>query len=203
VKIIGKSDDEFANLAKSLGKSADELADDLFKKIGKNDDVNSKNIKVAIQNLDVGGDATKKAARKAFAESIDTTVDAKYFTWTQAAQAAGATGGFSATVYSALSGANKAEQSNATPRKITKVEYYQDNKDSIQQYKKGHYTDNKDKIIEKVKEYYESNKVKVLERQNKKYDCVCGKTYSYSNKYYHLKTIKHCQFIKSQDKLIQ
>jgi hypothetical protein len=131
VKIIGKSDDEFANLAKSLGKSADELADDLFKKIGKNDDVNSKNIKVAIQNLDVGGDATKKAARKAFAESIDTTVDAKYFTWTQAAQAAGATGGFSATVYSALSGANKAEQSNATPRKITKVEYYQDNKDTL------------------------------------------------------------------------
>ena len=80
----------------------------------------------------------------------------------------------------------------------TKQEYYQDNKDSIQQYKKGHYTDNKDKIIEKVKEYYESNKVKVLERQNKKYDCICGKTYSYANKLYHLKTIKHCQFIESQ-----
>jgi hypothetical protein len=79
----------------------------------------------------------------------------------------------------------------------TKQEYYQDNKDSIQQYKKGHYTDNKDKIIEKVKEYYESNKVKVLERQNKKYDCICGKTYSYANKLYHLKTIKHCQHIES------
>ena len=73
--------------------------------------------------------------------------------------------------------------------------YYENNKETVKQ----HYLDNKEHILEQKKQYREINKEKLKET----HDCECGSKFRISNKSYHLKTIKHCQFIESQTKLIQ
>jgi hypothetical protein len=44
-------------------------------------------------------------------------------------------------------------------------EYYNDNKDILQDYKKTYYEDNKNKILDYHKDYYEANKDKMIEKQ--------------------------------------
>jgi hypothetical protein len=138
---LGKDTSDLTSLAKTLGRSENDLAAGIKALVGEKT-VTAANIKDAISKLDVGGDGLtaierdqRTAARDAFANSLkDVTPpapSAKYFSWTDGARALGAFGAFSATVYSALDGKNKADQSNATPRTITKVEYYKDNKDTL------------------------------------------------------------------------
>jgi len=103
-------------------------------------------------------------------------------------------------------------------REEYQVKYYKDHKEQLSQLRKQYYTDNKEHISEQMKEYRHShkeqasqyhkkykieNKKKLSEYRYQKYDCECGGKYVYSSKVQHLKTIKHCQFIESQNKLIQ
>ena len=71
--------------------------------------------------------------------------------------------------------------------------YYKNNKEIVKQ----HYNDNKDQILEQKKQYREANKEKLKEVLN----CECGSKFRISNKSYHMKTTKHCQFIEQQNDL--
>ena len=70
----------------------------------------------------------------------------------------------------------------------TLKEYYEDNKEEIQEYHKEYYKDNKDKIIEKSKEYYEENKeiiaekMKMYAEKNKEHIKNYQKEYRENNK---------------------
>lgn len=44
-------------------------------------------------------------------------------------------------------------------------DYYEDNKKKIAEKSKQHYNDNKEQILEKVKEYYQNNKKKIAEKK--------------------------------------
>ena len=68
---------------------------------------------------------------------------------------------------------------------------------------KEYYNQNKDKIIEKAKEYRENNKEKIAEHEKQKVDCECGGKYTHVHKSRHFKSIKHCQFIESQNTKIE
>ena len=63
--------------------------------------------------------------------------------------------------------------------------------------------ENKEKLSENDKQKYERTKDKVLERQSQNCSCECGMNYTYGHKARHLKTIKHNNFIQSQNKLVQ
>lgn len=56
--------------------------------------------------------------------------------------------------------------------------------------RKQHYDENKESIKEYKSQYYLDNK----ERLTKKYQCECGGCYSHANKSIHLKTKKHQQY---------
>lgn len=99
----------------------------------------------------------------------------------------------------------------------TKEQYYEDNKDEIKQYRK----DNKEKIEEyrrqygkqyyennkdKSKQYREDNKVQIKQYyiDNKdellaKNPCACGRLFSITHKTRHEKTVKHQNYLKSQN----
>jgi hypothetical protein len=65
--------------------------------------------------------------------------------------------------------------------------------------KKEYYEDNKDVILTHIKNYKEANKEKILENKNKKHICECGGIYTHQHKSRHLKSIKHCKYIESQE----
>ena len=71
-------------------------------------------------------------------------------------------------------------------RKEKIKEYYELNKDKINEYKKEYYGLNKDKINEYQKEY-----------KRKEYTCVCGKVVQMRSKLNHFKTLQHNEYIKS------
>ena len=66
----------------------------------------------------------------------------------------------------------------------------------IQQYQKDYKKTNKDKIDNFNKAYYIRNKEKLEE----KFDCECGGKYTRCNKSHHIKTTKHLNYLKSQNK---
>ena len=68
---------------------------------------------------------------------------------------------------------------------------------------KLYYSQTKEQKLEYQKEYFENNKQQVLERQGQKCICECGTTYTHGHKSRHLKSIKHCKFIESQNNSIQ
>ena len=72
-------------------------------------------------------------------------------------------------------------------------QYNEDNKETIQEYKKEYYEENKEKISEKQKIYREENKEKAKETRT----CVCGSCYRKTHKNRHEKTHKHQSFLKS------
>jgi hypothetical protein len=98
-------------------------------------------------------------------------------------------------------------------------EWYQDNKDKIQEYMKEYREDNKDKIKQYCEEYYENNKEhkkkyyeenkekisekhKIYREENKEKaketrTCVCGSCYRKTHKNRHEKTHKHQSYLKS------
>ena len=74
-------------------------------------------------------------------------------------------------------------------------EYYEINKDK----KKEFYSDNKETILNHRKQYYDENKEKIIEQHLQKFTCECGSTLRLSDKSRHLKSMKHCKFIESQN----
>jgi len=85
----------------------------------------------------------------------------------------------------------------------THKEYRTDNRVKISEHMKTYYSQTKEQKLEYQKEYFENNKQKVLERQGQKCICECGISYTHGHKLRHLKSIKHCQNLESQNKLIQ
>ena len=51
---------------------------------------------------------------------------------------------------------------------------------------------------EKIKERYQANKEKISEQGKIKVTCECGSTFARSGKSEHLKTAKHCNYIKNK-----
>ena len=91
-------------------------------------------------------------------------------------------------------------------RKEYMKEHYQSNKEKIQKYQKEYTIANKEKISEQEKEYRQANIEKIIEYQ-KEYrqankeniHCECGSSFSRLNKNRHLKSQKHCNYIKNKD----
>ena len=75
-------------------------------------------------------------------------------------------------------------------------DYYNHNKDKLSNYHKEYNANNKVKIKEYIEAYYETNKDKLKE----KFACVCGGKYTHSQKSTHLKSNKHQNYLKSQNK---
>jgi hypothetical protein len=80
-------------------------------------------------------------------------------------------------------------------------EYYEDNKDKIQEYmkeyKKEYSIKNKDKIKEYKKEYDEKKKEKKSEQGKVKITCVCGSCYRKADKSKHERTKERQSFLKT------
>jgi hypothetical protein len=88
----------------------------------------------------------------------------------------------------------------------TKAEYYQDNREQINQKHKQYYQDNREQINQKNKQYKQDNREAILRQKNQyrqdnlekiksyknqKHDCDCGGKYTTSHKASHMKTEKH------------
>ena len=81
--------------------------------------------------------------------------------------------------------------------------YYIDNKVTLNAKMKEYYVDNKVKIQEyrienkeKLKEYQLKYRVDNTDTINEKCVCECGGKFTIKNKTRHLKSLKHCKFIK-------
>ena len=77
-------------------------------------------------------------------------------------------------------------------------EYYEENKEKINEQHKQYNEVNKKRIKEVMKKYYEDNK----ERLNEKITCDCGGKYTHNNKATHFKTKKHQTYDKQQQQII-
>jgi ribosomal protein S27AE len=95
-------------------------------------------------------------------------------------------------------------------QKEAKREYYENNKDIINQKKKIYYEANKkyisnqkkeyrkanfEDIKQHKKEYYEANKDKIQQYRKQKIICECGGHYTINHKQRHLETKKHLDYI--------
>ena len=82
----------------------------------------------------------------------------------------------------------------------TMKEYYDVNKEKIFKNMKE-YRDvnvNKEKMKEYLKEYRQANKEKIKEQMKEQITCECGSTFNRSCKARHLRTAKHCNYIKNK-----
>jgi hypothetical protein len=73
---------------------------------------------------------------------------------------------------------------NSNRASRTHKQYYEDNKEKIQEYKKDYYEDNKEKIQDKMKEYRESNKEKIQDKMKEYYESNKEKIQEYKKDYY-------------------
>jgi hypothetical protein len=72
-----------------------------------------------------------------------------------------------------------------------KAEYVKNNRDKVLESKKKYRDSHKEELKEKFK-----NNTKTQEIRKEKTQCECGGSYTYSHKAEHIKSKKHCQFIK-------
>jgi adenylate kinase family enzyme len=63
--------------------------------------------------------------------------------------------------------------------------------------------DTKESAKEYNKQYHDLHKDLINQRKNEKFICECGGKYIRAAKSQHFKTIKHCQLIEEQNKLVQ
>ena len=77
-------------------------------------------------------------------------------------------------------------------------EYYEENKEKINEQHKQYNEVNKKRIKEVMKKYYEDNKEKI----KAKITCDCGGKYTHNNKTTHFKTKKHQTYDKQQQQII-
>ena len=63
--------------------------------------------------------------------------------------------------------------------------------------------DTKECANEYNKQYHNLHMDSINQRKNEKNNCECGGKYVRAAKAQHFKTIKHCQFLESQNKLVQ
>ena len=80
----------------------------------------------------------------------------------------------------------------------TQQEYYDDNREELNEKCRQYKSNNKEKISDFNKQYHDLHKDKINQRKNEKNDCECGGKYIRAAKSQHFKTLRHCQFIESQ-----
>ena len=68
------------------------------------------------------------------------------------------------------------------------------NKEKMKEYQDV----NKEKLKEYLKEYRQANKEKIKEQMKEQIICECGSTFNRSCKARHLRTAKHCNYIKNK-----
>ena len=76
-------------------------------------------------------------------------------------------------------------------------QYYEQNKNELMEYQKQYYETNKDKIKERNKQYQKTNKDKISKRNNQKVTCECGCIVLKLCLTQHRKTKKHLKLIQS------
>ena len=72
----------------------------------------------------------------------------------------------------------------------TKKEYYEDNKEKLNEQSKQYKQDNKEQLVEYFKQYRQDNK----QTLNEKFECECGGQYTHKHITTHFKTKKHIAF---------
>jgi len=70
------------------------------------------------------------------------------------------------------------------------------NKEHRKKDDKNYRQNNYEKIAERKKNWEEENKEKIKERRSQVINCECGGTYTLQHKSRHLKTKRHCEYIK-------
>jgi hypothetical protein len=85
----------------------------------------------------------------------------------------------------------------------TREQYYQDNKEDIDEYHRQRYQNNKQEINEHQRQYYRDNKEERNRKANEKHNCQCGGKFTNANKSQHEKSQKHQTFIRNQQPLQQ
>jgi hypothetical protein len=75
-------------------------------------------------------------------------------------------------------------------------EYREDNREKKQKYNKEYRDNNKEKIQENMEEYYETNKTTILEKKRKIVKCECGCEVVKQNIKQHQRTKKHIDLMK-------
>ena len=78
-------------------------------------------------------------------------------------------------------------------------EYYQENKEKLNEKKKEYREKNKEAIAEHNKEYRQKNREIIAEKANEKFTCECGGKYTHSNKARHFKTEMHLEFLTKEN----
>ena len=97
----------------------------------------------------------------------------------------------------------------------TKEEWYEDNKEyineknrkwhkdhpeQINKYKREYYQNNREFLNEKQKKYAKDNRESLNKKRSEKFNCECGGKYVMSNKARHLKTEIHINYINALGK---
>ena len=79
----------------------------------------------------------------------------------------------------------------------TKKEYYNINKDRIDNYQKIYKDTNKEELKTKKHLFYIENKDRINIKKKEKFVCPCGGKFNYSDKAKHLRTFKHQNYIET------
>jgi hypothetical protein len=80
----------------------------------------------------------------------------------------------------------------------TPEQYYQDNKQELNEKQRQYYQNNKEELNEYNRQYRQDNKQELQRKKNEKHNCLCGGKYTKANKSIHEKTHKHQTFIRNQ-----
>ena len=66
---------------------------------------------------------------------------------------------------------------------------------NMKEYMKEYYEENKEEINENTKEHYQANKEQINEKAREKFNCDCGGRYTNGGKSTHFKTPKHQKYL--------
>ena len=78
-------------------------------------------------------------------------------------------------------------------------EHYEQNKEQIKEKTKDYYENNKEHILQQKKEYGLKNREQISLKRAEKYECECGAITTIHHKIRHFKTLKHCQFLETNN----
>jgi hypothetical protein len=84
----------------------------------------------------------------------------------------------------------------------TREQYYQENKEELNEYNRQYRQENKQEIKERQRQYRQNNKEDLYRKANEKHNCPCGGKYTKQNKSIHEKTQKHQTFINRPQQII-
>ena len=79
----------------------------------------------------------------------------------------------------------------------TPKEYYEANKEKLNEKNKKYKEINKEVIAEKMKEWRAANKEKIAEKKKEKFTCECGSVFRKSDKSRHEKSKKHQKYMNT------